>query len=452
TNQILVAKNQPSNIKKNNAKIKNEINKALSIVNNYLNKSFNKNQNLAFLFLRSRLHLKLDNKEKAIKDLEEALAIRDFDIGWFTFAQINEKENNIKKAILGYSNYLYIVAMQPRNLAGQILFKAIESKLLNLLFSLAIKNHPKISPDKIKQYKTTIIQLFNKHEYKNAFEKLEKCITKEQCGNEKKLLKVQKLNSSKSFKKAANVTKQEFLKNPNNDVWLETLHDLYHKGLDSADMIAILQEIEKKHPNNLMTLLYLADMFTRTEQTTKAIKYHNKALSLADDIYTKTSLCYQLGILYYETKQFKAMEAILQTGKNFGLDYAPLINLLSYHYSSNKKTVAQAQILIDNVLEQYPNNPHFLDTQARIFYKQKKYTQALSILEKIILEEKNDLTIVKHLAKTYQKVGNTNQAIAYIKQAAKITYDIKKKKKYTALAHHWGHKKNETKSHMLCRR
>jgi len=429
---------------------RNELENALSVINNYLNKSPQLQVNFAFLMFQRQLYSKLGKKEEEIESLEEALRMRpQFAAGWLMFAQLQEKRNQLEGAIKGYSHFLELSTAQNANPFGNLLFNKIEQKLLELLVEQLLKKYPDLNQDKNSICRKKIMELFKEKKYKNALEKLEKHMTDKGYTQKDRLLKVQILGAMNQFKQAAQEIKTWILENPEESLWFETLHLLYYAGLDSRIILDILQEIDAHYPDNLSTKLYLADMLTRNAQFKQAIFYHKKALALTESKELQTSICFQLGFLYYETRQFHKMKPILERGKNLGLAYAPLLNLLAYYYVSKENNLEKAEALMCTVLKQIPDNPHFLDTQALIYYKQEKYVKALALLKKIAEQEPDDPTIIKHLAKTYHKLHMTDQGIACMKHVAALTYDKKKKKKYLQLARNWKKKTYGKKQHTL---
>lgn len=431
----------------------NQLENALRIIKNYLNKSLKQPSNVAFLVIESRIHLKLNNNEKALKSIEEALSLHPyFDMGWLIFAQLQEKKGELGQAAKGYTNYLELSSGKQKNALGQVLFKAIEQKLMQIILILSKEKNPQQETDQISKSQNKIKEMFQQGKYKDALDELDR-ITSGSKNEEKRLLKVEFLGAMDKHEEAANLVKEWIIENPKNSLWFETLHLLYFSGLDSRIAIKTLLEIDKQIPNNLLSSLYLADMFTRIASFKQAIAYHHKALKLTNDLELQTSILFQLGILYYETKQFNKMEIVLKKGKSLGLDYAPLLNLLAYYYTHKEENLPKAQTLIKTVLKIEPHNSHFIDTQALIFYKQKKYKKALGLLEKISKQEPSDSTIIKHLAKTYEKLGKIPEAIACMNRVATLTYEKQKKVKYQQLANHWKSKSDEKgKNNLLCGR
>lgn len=431
---------------------KNQYKKALTIIDNYLNKAVKKHANFAFLFLKSRLYTKMGNNKNALASIEEALKIQPkFDLGWFMFAQMKEKKGELKAAIKGYTNYLETASSRPTNLAGHILQKAIEAKLLKLLFDQTVKKHPNPERDRLERCRSRVMNLFKQKKYKDALQELDSCLSGQASNEETRLMKIQVLGAMKQYEQAAELIKTWILEDPQKSLWFETLHLLYYAGLDSRVIIKTLLDIDKKCPNNLFAALYLADMFTRNAESQQARNYHHKALALTDDPELKTSIYFQLGLLYYEKKEFARMRTALENGRALGLNYTPLLNLLAYYYTTRGNNLIEAQRLMQIVLKDDPGNPHFLDTQALILYRQGKYEHAVALLEEIVKKEPDDVTVVKHLARTYQKLGRLKQGVACLERVVTLTYDKNKKQKYQQVLNRWKTKTHEKKSgQLLC--
>lgn len=433
---------------------KNEITNALSVADAYLNKSIKKQANFAFLFLKTRLYTKIGDTKNALISIEEALKIQPtFEMGWFMFAQMKENKGDLEAAIKGYSNYLDNASSKPANSAAQMMMRSIEGKLLKMMFDLTIKKHPNPERSHVERCRNQVIQLFQQKKYKDVLQVLDNCLDGKECSEEARLMKIQALGALKDYDQAASLITSWILEDPTNSLWFEALHLLYFAGLDSHTVITALMEIDKKTQHNLFASLYLADMLTRTADFKQALIYHKKALALTQEADLQTSIYFQMGLLYYEMGQHKEMKAALEAGKALGLEYAPLLNMLAYHYITKENKLEEAQKMMETVLNESPDNPHYLDTQAMLLIKQGKKEQAATVLEKVAHMEPTDATIMKHLAKTYRSLGRMNEAVACLESTVKLTYDTKKKQKYEQMVTDWKTDTHgKTSDNMLCRR
>ena len=111
--------------------------------------------------------------------------------------------------------------------------------------------------------------------------------------------------------------------------------------------------------------------------------------------------------------------------------------ILAYHYAKSDKKLELAEQLINTALQKRQNNPHFLDTQALILYKQHKYNDALALLNTIIQQEPDDFAILNTLGRTYFKVGKVKEAKDTIERAIKVASNDHEKEQCSALLKRW---------------
>jgi tetratricopeptide (TPR) repeat protein len=101
-------------------------------------------------------------------------------------------------------------------------------------------------------------------------------------------------------------------------------------------------------------------------------------------------------------------------------------NTLAYYWATKGKNCTKAQSFIAKALTTNNSNPYFLDTQALILYKEKKYKQAQDILEK--LTHYNNGSMLLHLAKVHYSLNNKEFADVFTKQAEAFVKNNHEKK------------------------
>ncbi|MDH4262191.1 MAG: tetratricopeptide repeat protein [Spirochaetia bacterium] len=128
---------------------------------------------------------------------------------------------------------------------------------------------------------------------------------------------------------------------------------------------------------------------------------------------------FYLGIAYDKLNDFNQMEVLLK--KAIELDpYNPVyLNYLGYMYSLKNINLESAYEYIKRGLEDDPENDAYLDTLGWIYYKMNKFEEALGqlLVARTLSEKKGrkDPVIDFHIAETYYKTNNTNQAIRFYK-------------------------------------
>ena len=402
---------------------------ALAIIDEYLNNSSRRPNNFIFSFLKAQIHSQLGDYKEARASIQTCLEAHPrFPQGWLLLALLEEQAGKLDQAIKGYTSYLEVAGSN----------KQIEQHLVGLVFKQnSLKNNRGMVVINKNCFEKAMI-LFERKQYKQALEQLDVCLSQNPQDPNMRLLKVQILTAMKAYDQTIDLLTEWSIKEPQSHIWLQALHLLPRtKVVSHASIIAALEKINQTRQNDLVCALYLADLYTRTNQAQKALDAHTKALGLATDNALKMRIAYQIALIYYENKQHDAMAHILESSDKLNIVYPPALNLLAYYYTTDKKHYDKAQALIDKALEHDPLNPHFLDTKALILYKKGDYLQSLNLLTQVVQEIPHDSTVLIHLAKVHKKLGNTYNALNIMQHAQRHALNDYEKKTTESLIQQW---------------
>jgi len=413
--QVYVAKKEPEN--------------AIKAIDSLLNISPRRNNNFIFYFLKSQIYVQLNKPEEALKNVKLCLDMHPgFSKGWLLLALLEEQRGRLDEAIKGYTTFIEV---------GGRGNTAIEQHLLQLIFRQRIEQRQMAAATMNKSCFDKALYYFEATKYNQALEHVDMCLKEKPTDEQARLLKIQILSALDKQIEAADLLKTWIIKDPENDLWLRTLHLLCAGGLTYQKAVATLEDVCKECPKALLPLLYHIDLSMRARNLGSMIPYYKQALALTTDTALKTKLLFHMGLVYYEQQKYDDMRDVLEQGYNLGQNFAPLLNLLAYYYATASRDLKRAQELIHVALAKDTNNPHYLDTQALIYYKQHKYDKALSVLQVVAKKVPNNFDVLKHLGKTYYKLGDTQQAITTIKQAHVIAQHDYEKNKCTNLLNQW---------------
>jgi tetratricopeptide (TPR) repeat protein len=390
---------------------------ALLTIDAFLNNTPRKANNFVFYFLKTQIYMQLSQFTHALENIQKCLEMHPhFDKGWLLCASLHEKEGKIKEALSGYATFL--------ELSGGN--KEVEKHLVNLMLrykSLEDNNQILLSHNISID---NALLLFKQHRYPQALAHINSCITQQPHSNECKLLKLQILSALKDFKNIAQVAHTWITADPQNDLWPKSLCLLAHNGMPRTQIIETFTDILKTSPDNVWCNVYCADLCLRTEKKDIAKQCLTNALSCntTDTIRAKT--LYQLAMLAYEDGDHNTMRKHLENAYELTPHNAHINNALAYYWATKGKDIAKAHTFIDKALVANNNNPYFLDTQAVILYKEKKYDQAYNILEK--LDHHNNGTILLHLAKVHYALNNKENADIFTQKAHALVKNSHEKK------------------------
>ena len=361
--------------------------------------------------------MQLNQYTQALENIHKCLEMHPhFDKGWLLCASLCEKEGKIKEALSGYATFL--------ELSGGN--KEIEKHLFTLMLKYkAIEDNKQVLLSHTISIDNTLI-LLQQQRYSQALTHINSCIEQQPTNNECKLLKIQILSAMKDFNQAAQTISTWIVTNPDNDLWPKSLCLLAHNGMPRTQIIETLSAVLTKIADNLWCNLYCADMYLRDAQNDKAMICLTNTLpcSMTDTI--RTTVLYQLALLHYEKGNLQTMLTNLENAYALNTQNPHINNALAYYWATKGKNTTKAHSFIKKALATDTKNPYFLDTQAVILYKEKKYKQAQQILEP--LANRNNGTILLHLAKVHYALNNKENADIFTQQAQPLVKNNHEKK------------------------
>jgi tetratricopeptide (TPR) repeat protein len=390
---------------------------ALLTINAFLNNTPRRPNNFVFYFLKTQIYMQLSQFSQALESIHKCLEMHpQFDKGWLLCASLCEKEGKIKEALTGYATYL--------ELSGSN--KEIEKHLFTLMLKYkALEDNKQVLLSHTISIDNALI-LLQQQRYPQALTHINSCIEQQPTNNECKLLKIQILSAMKDFNQATQAINTWIVAQPENDLWPKSLCLLAHNGMPHTQIINAFNAILKKTPHNLWCNLYCADMCMRNAQNDYAIACLTNALpcSMTDAIRTKT--IYQLALLHYEQGNHHAMLTHLESAYALNQQSPHINNSLAYYWATKGKDTTKAHSFITKALATDNTNPYFLDTQALILYKEKKYPEAQNILEQ--LTACNNGTMLLHLAKVHYALNNKENADIFTQKAQTLIKNNHEKK------------------------
>ncbi len=404
-----------------------ELQNALDLIDNYLNNTARKPNNFVFYFIKGQIYLQMRDFKQARAHLEQCLdAHPKFHQGYLLKAMIEEESGQIDNAIKGYASYLQLVGPN----------KQIERHLLEL----ALKNKNATNNTIVVVNRSCFqkaYQFFQRKNYTAALTQINSCLQENQDDVQARLLKVQLHTILKQHNEVIATLMAWIVQDPGNHIWLQTLHLLPRTGTPIEKVISALSALHQKFPEHTAIPLYLADLYTRTDNTERAIELHMHSANRITDKTLKKRILFQIAALQYEQEKYDAMIETLTKIESDQDPFAPALNLHAYYCATHGHDLEKAEQFFKKAYEIDKGNPHFLDTKAVILYKKKEYAKALKLLEPLAHTLSHDSSIHIHLAKTYHKLGYVDKARKAIDQAKLYAHTQYEKKIAAILSYQW---------------
>lgn len=396
---------------------------ALKVIDTLLNNCPGRPNNFIFHFMKAQIYLQLNKKELALAAVKQTIqTYPKFDKGWLLYAALQEQEGRLQEAINGYTSFLEHTTVANADIERHLMALTFRQKLA--------KSHqePSTDPDTCL---TQAAQLLEKQEYTKALTLVDRCLAGKKNNIQALLMKIQLLAHT-NLDAAVSLLEQLLAHGTQQELWLETLHLLTYKGMPYKKAITLLQTIEKQKGASLALSLYKADLAVR-DGSSLALSALQSAYKLANTPHLKQAVALQIALIYYDQREWQQAQTVLENALALNGHHAALNNLLAYLYATKGADLNKAQAAIKKALASEPKNPHILDTQALIFYKQKDYPQAIALLEAVVQQCPHDYSALYHLAKCYGQQGNTPNAHQWAQTAARFAHNEIEKSKAESL-------------------
>lgn len=170
------------------------------------------------------------------------------------------------------------------------------------------------------------------------------------------------------------------------------------------------------------TAYYFAGIaFNQLMQPEKAVPVLRQAATLQkdDNLPLKSEILSTLGDAYNAMREFEAADSSYEAALKLMPDNATALNNYSYYLSLRGERLEEAANMSRRSLKVRPDEPTFLDTYGWILFKQSKFKEAKTTIEKAITLSGNDVdgTLYEHLGDIEFKLGNKEAAVEAWKKA-----------------------------------
>jgi Tfp pilus assembly protein PilF len=159
----------------------------------------------------------------------------------------------------------------------------------------------------------------------------------------------------------------------------------------------------------------------QAKRNDKAIDFLNKAISYQTNNNDNllADMLVSLGDVYNTESRFASSDSCYRAALNLQPDNAMALNNFSYYLSVRGENLEEAARMSEKSLKLRPNEATFLDTYGWILYKQGKFKEAKTYIQKAIELSPNngDPTLWEHLGDIEYKLGNKRQALEHWKAA-----------------------------------
>ncbi|MBC8046022.1 MAG: tetratricopeptide repeat protein [Fimbriimonadaceae bacterium] len=205
------------------------------------------------------------------------------------------------------------------------------------------------------------------------------------------------------------------------DVWMKLFYiDADSKQPDS--LFAITTESLELYPNQPMGYYFNGIALMDMEKYDDAILVLKRSIPLtASNPTLKADIYFRLGDIYNEMKNYAESDNAYETSLQINPKNPYALNNYAYHLSVRGDKLEEAAKMAMIANELVPNNASLLDTYGWILYKQQKFDEAKTWIEKALKNGGSDSeVIIEHYGDILFKLGDKDAALEQWKKAKQL--------------------------------
>lgn len=124
-----------------------------------------------------------------------------------------------------------------------------------------------------------------------------------------------------------------------------------------------------------------------------------------------------IGQSYFKLKQLKEGQEFFEKALDLSPNNHLNLNNYAYYLANEKLALDKAERMILQVLEQLPNDYHYLDTYGWVLFQKGDYSKSLEFFTKAIDKNGSEPLIIEHLGDVHAKLGKIESAVLFWKKA-----------------------------------
>jgi len=363
---------------------------------------------------RQRIYQKKGNPEKAASEIEKLIAADPNDLkNYFVLSEIYAKDGNNEQAMAILQKAKAIDAENPYlrlAMADQYIAQGNKEQAFSELKTAFGNSSLAIDP-KVRIVLSFFPQ-FRDADVRSKSTELARIITEAHPSDPKSfsiygdiLFQDSKLNEAKaSYKKALQLNNQVYL------IWEQLIRvEISQSDFDAA--IADGEEALSLFPNQAPLNLYTGIAYAQKQRNDKAVLLFENASALeTENKELQSQIFASLGDAYNALKRFKESDGSYEKALALLPDNAYVLNNYAYYLSLRGEKLSTAAEMAARANKLQPGNASFEDTYAWVLFRQKKYTEARSWIEKAIKTNANSGVQFEHYGDILYYLGEKELA------------------------------------------
>jgi tetratricopeptide (TPR) repeat protein len=379
-----------------------EFEKALTLIDSFLNKTSRSPQLFLFYFLKAQVCVQLERIEEAIELANHVIEMFPyFDQAKIFLGMLYEQLGHTDQTCLIYTTYL----QEQSNIVPMMQYMMMQAlhnyqQLQNLL-----KQNSSLKEKLLLQAKNA----YAEQKYPEAMRIISALLPADPENKEIQLLKLSLLQKQKLYKIACSALGDYIVKNQPIDSKSPYNEILYSFSQDSycIEHLTNIYSFLSESSLDISVLAHCADYFFHVKDAKKALLPLEKLLvdpQLSPAMFEKTAT--MLSSMYQICNESEKLTPLITQAMEKGCRSLPFLNNAAYFYATKGNDIPKAFQLITTVIASSKKQP-YLDTYAFVLYKKNEKDAAKYVWHQLMAKNVDDPYIVFHYANASYRDNKT---------------------------------------------
>jgi tetratricopeptide (TPR) repeat protein len=245
-------------------------------------------------------------------------------------------------------------------------------------------------------------------------------------------------SETRDFKKAIDYFQRTLLLNPGFEPVYYDLAGMQIVDDQTEAALNTLTLVRERFSQTFLLEFYSALARSRMKQYPQALSHMTRAEVIASGSETNRltpAFFFEVGSIHERMGDYDEAEKYFRKVLSMSPNDTEAMNYLGYMWADRGVKLEESRQLIEKALKLEPDNPAYLDSEAWVLYKLKKYKEALNrILRAVSLSQKPDPTLYEHLGDIYMALNQPSKAAEAWKKSLEVEANDAVKKKLDAIA------------------
>lgn len=190
--------------------------------------------------------------------------------------------------------------------------------------------------------------------------------------------------------------------------------ELRSKTGDDYNALKTILDLLRNDPDDHQLNGFAGSLNLKMDRARLAVKYFERAIELEPD---NPEYHFRLGVALERERRIDESIAAMSKVIQLDPDRAAALNYIGYIYATQGIKLGEAERLLKRALTIEPDNEYYIDSLAWVYFKQRRFKEALELSLRAANDGEPNRTAFEHLGDIQKKLGHEERALRAYERA-----------------------------------